>query len=66
VAEAQTVRVEVLDALGRRVALLHDGPLAAGAAHRLAFEGSGLPSGVYVVRVVGEGFGDARVLTLTR
>jgi hypothetical protein len=42
-------RVEVLDALGRRVAVLHDGPLAAGA-HALVLDASALPSGVYVVR----------------
>jgi hypothetical protein len=66
VAEAQGVRVEVLDALGRRVALLHDGPMAPGTAHRLAFDGSSLPAGVYVVRAAGETFSDVRVLTLTR
>jgi hypothetical protein len=66
VAEAQVVRVEVLDALGRRVALLHDGPMAAGTEHRLAFDGSALPVGVYVVRAMGAAFADTRVLTLTR
>jgi hypothetical protein len=66
VAEVQVVRVEVLDALGRQVALLHDGPLSAGTEHRLTFDGSDLPVGVYVVRAVGETFSDVRVLTLTR
>jgi hypothetical protein len=66
VAETQAVRVEVLDALGRHVATLHDGPLAAGAAHRLTLDGSSLPTGVYAVRAVGETFSDARTLTLTR
>ena len=66
VAEAQAVRVTVLDALGREVAVLHDGPLAAGQLHRLVFDGSGLPAGVYVVRAVGEVFADTRTLTLTR
>src|SRR5690606_33319247 len=50
VAEAQAVTVAVYDALGRQVALLHEGPLAAGTEHRLAFDGSGLTAGVYVVR----------------
>src|SRR5690606_32882524 len=54
-AEAQAVTAEVLDALGRRVALLHAGPLGAGA-HVLVVEGSSLPSGLYVVRVTGEAF----------
>ncbi|HLT46818.1 MAG TPA: M14 family zinc carboxypeptidase [Rubricoccaceae bacterium] len=66
VAEAQAVTVSVYDALGRRVALLHDGPLAAGVEHRLTFDGAGLPVGVYVVRAVGEAFADTRILTLTR
>ena len=66
VAEAQAVTVAVYDALGRRVALLHEGTMASGAEHRLAFDGSGLPAGVYVVRAVGEAFADMRVLTLAR
>src|SRR5690606_15086059 len=66
VAETQRVRVEVYDALGKRVALLHDGPLAAGGAHRLALDGSALAAGVYVVRAVGERFDDLRTITLTR
>ena len=48
---AQHARVEVYDALGRRIAVLHDGPLAAGT-HPLALDGSRLPAGVYVVRAV--------------
>jgi hypothetical protein len=66
VAETQIVRVEVMDALGRRVATLHDGTLEAGTAHRLVFDGSALPSGVYAVRAVGERFTDVRTLTLVR
>ncbi|HLT47764.1 MAG TPA: T9SS type A sorting domain-containing protein [Rubricoccaceae bacterium] len=51
---AQTVRVGVYDALGREVAVLHDGPLAAGT-HVLALDGRGLAAGVYVVRAEGTG-----------
>ena len=40
----------VYDALGRRVALLHDGPLAAGP-HAFAFGRTRLAAGVYVVQV---------------
>jgi hypothetical protein len=63
------VRVAVYDVLGRRAALLHDGALGAGA-HAFAFDGSLLPSGVYVVRVEVEHEGNsvrtyARRLTLT-
>jgi len=43
------VRAEVYSVLGHRVAVLHDGPLAAGA-HTLALDLAGLPAGVYVMR----------------
>jgi hypothetical protein len=65
VAEAQAVTVEVYDALGRRVATLHDGPMEAGA-HALGFDGSSLPAGVYVVRATGETFSATRRATLVR
>lgn len=51
---AQAVRVAVFDVLGRRVAVLHDGPLGAGA-HRLHLDAAALPAGVYVVRATGDG-----------
>ena len=49
VPEAGRVTVAVFDLLGRRVALLHDGVLAAGT-HALRFDAAGLPSGVYLIR----------------
>lgn len=48
-ASPEAVTVEVFDALGRRVAVLHDGVLAAGT-HRLALDTRVLAVGVYVVR----------------
>ena len=47
----QRVTAEVFDALGRRVAVLHDGVLPAGADHELRFDAADLPTGPYVVRV---------------
>ena len=47
-----SLRVEVFDAVGRRVALLHDGPLTAGP-HLFDVGGTALPSGVYVARITG-------------
>lgn len=44
------VRVEVWDALGRRVALLHDGPVGAGATV-FSFDARAVAPGVYVARV---------------
>ena len=61
-AEAGPVSVSVYDRLGRRVAVLHDGALAAGD-HMLPLDGAGWPSGVYVVRASGGGAVASRTLT---
>ena len=62
----QTVRVETFDLLGRRVAVLHDGSVAADTPLRLTFDAAGLPAGLYVVRATGETFQTTRRVTLTR
>ncbi len=62
VAEA-ALRVTVVDALGRAVARLHDGPASAGAL-RLALPP--LPAGVYVVRAVADGQTASRRLVVVR
>ena len=59
-------RVEVFDVLCRRVAVLHDGPLAAGPEHHFTLHAAALPSGLYVVRASGEGFTQTRRVTLSR
>ena len=66
VAETQRVIAEVYDALGRRVARLHDGVLAAGSPHAFVVEAGALPPGPYVVRVTGERFAATRRITLVR
>ncbi len=66
VREAQAVRAELVDVTGRTVALLHDGPVAAGQAVRLAVDASALAPGVYVVRVAGERFATAERLVVAR
>ncbi|MEM1116143.1 MAG: choice-of-anchor B family protein [Bacteroidota bacterium] len=48
--EAADVRLTVLDVRGREVAVLADGPRAAGA-HTVGLDGRGLPAGVYLVRL---------------
>jgi len=53
-AAPQAVRVEAFDALGRRVAVLHDGPLSAGT-HALSLDAAALTPGLYVVRATGAG-----------
>ena len=66
VAEAQTVRVELYDALGRRVAVVFDGPVAARTTVPVAVASGTLAAGTYVLRVVGETFADTRRLTVVR
>ncbi len=63
--QTQRVEVALFDVLGRRVAVLHEGPLTAGS-HALVLDGSGLGSGVYVVRAQGEGFTASRRVTVVR
>ncbi len=62
--------VTVYDALGRRVAVLHDGPMTAGS-HDLAFEAGALAPGVYVIHVrvspeAGGAWTDVRRVTVAR
>lgn len=61
----QHVEAALYDALGRRVAALRGGLLAAGT-HRIEVDASALPAGVYVARVVGESSAASRTLTLVR
>ena len=57
--------VSAYDLLGREVAVLHRGPLAAGT-HRLVFEAAGLPSGVYLVRADGATASWTQAVTLVK
>lgn len=66
VAEPQRVRVEVLDVLGRQVAVLFDGALLAGQRYPFSLDAAGLRPGVYVYRAVGESFQAARRVTLAQ
>src|SRR5690606_42006168 len=47
---SSSVRLSVLDALGREVALLAEGRVGAGE-HAYAFEGHDLPAGLYLARL---------------
>lgn len=60
---ADVVTVEVFDVLGRRVAVLADGALDAGR-HTVAFDGSGMPTGAYLVRLA-TASGTARTQRIT-
>ncbi len=52
----QHVRIAAVDALGRTVAVLHDGPVDAAAPLTLTLDGAALAPGTYVIRVDGERF----------
>ena len=58
------VRVSVFDALGREVAVLHDGPVAGSLEASIA-PGQLVP-GAYLVRVAGEALTQTRALTVVR
>jgi len=62
----QPVRVSVVDLLGREVALLHEGVLAAGVSQTFTFEAGRLPTGQYLIRVVGESFVASRGVVLVK
>lgn len=62
VARAQRVTVEVYDITGRRVSILHDGPLVPGTPHDFHVDGRDLPASLYVVVASGEEFRASRTL----
>lgn len=66
VGRTEAVVVEVIDALGRRVRTLHDGPLAGGAEATFEIAQGDLTAGVYFVRVMGESFTTSRSVTVVR
>ena len=66
VREKQDVTVAVYDMLGRRVQVLHEGPMSAQQTKHFTVRAQGLSSGTYFVRVVGKAFTETRRLVLTR
>lgn len=63
---AQAVTVDIVDLLGRRVATLFKGEVAAGTSKQIAVSATDLPSGIYLVRAVGETFSLTERVTLAR
>lgn len=63
--ETAHVRLVIYDGLGREVRRLADGPLSAGV-HRVSFDASDLPSGVYVYRITADNFTQTRQMTLVK
>lgn len=63
---AQEVTIEVYNALGQRVRTLHQGPVAAQQTETLQWGGSGLASGLYIVRLRGEKGSATQRITVVR
>lgn len=47
-------RLQVMDATGRIIATLHDGPVDTGATYTYQFEAGDLPAGMYIARLTGD------------
>jgi hypothetical protein len=59
------VQVSVFDLQGRHVANLFEGIKTAGE-HELSWDAQGVGSGIYFVRLIGEGFSDSRKVVLAK
>lgn len=66
IAREQHVRIEVYDLMGRLVETLHAGVLEAQRAHAYQINAQDLPSGPYIVRVLGDTFEGSRQVTLMK
>lgn len=62
---SHVTRLSVYDLMGREIAVLVDGPKAAGE-HSVVFDATGLASGVYLVELVAEGQRVTRLMTLVK
>jgi len=63
--KAGYVSLRVFDLLGREVSVLRDGFVEAGS-HRVTFDGSGLPSGIYFARLDAGSFSQTKKLMLLK
>ncbi len=52
--ESLPVRIELFDALGRRITTVHNGTLPGGSPNRFRIDGLSLPAGVYLLRATTE------------
>ena len=66
IARDQHVNIAVYNVMGQRVAMLFDGVLEANQERTFSFDASGLSSGTYLVRVVGEHFTSVREALLVK
>ena len=62
----QHVKISAWDLQGRQVAALHDGLLIGGQHHKIRFQATDLPSGLYLFRIQGESFVQVKKAILIR
>ncbi len=66
VGQRQTVQVEVYNSLGQMVDHLYQGTMEADVTRTFTIDGSTLPSGMYIYRVIGETFNASRPVLLVK
>ena len=66
VTRGQRVEVALYDALGRKVRTLFNSTVESGTRYEALVDGSGLPSGLYLVRLQGDTFSTTRRVTLLK
>jgi|GEM_PF-6320915 len=62
----QNIRIDLFDILGRKVKNIYEGVLAADNKTTFAIDGLELPSGIYIYKVSGETFSQARQVLLVK
>lgn len=66
VAESQSVTAELIDITGRAISTLYKGAVSAGQQIELQVDAQDLPSGLYIIRVIGEHFQTTKRISLVR
>lgn len=66
VADREVVTLTMYDVAGRAVRSLYSGTPEPDQMHEVEIDGSGLPSGIYIVRMVGESFTANQTVTLAK
>src|SRR5690606_24012669 len=66
VRESKPVTLSLHDVLGRQIATLYEGTPAANETLSVRIDGAGLPSGLYLIRMTGNGIAATRSVTLLK
>ncbi|MFK7849289.1 MAG: T9SS type A sorting domain-containing protein [Rhodothermales bacterium] len=66
VAKPQNVSIDIYNMLGQRVTEVFEGFLHANSPQQFGLDGSTLPSGTYIIKILGDNFEDSRRISLIR